>query len=185
MYTTKSILLCLALGFASVAYAALNPITVRVEQKNKTQSDGPKTTQSRSLKVLLANSSKQDYSALNVKYFLFARDVESKNLVLLEKGERPADLKGMNTATVETPEVNAQFTDEHSTGGRKFGTQASSGGSSNFAKGKKVEAAGQKIVGYAVQVFDKAGKLMGEAYEPLSMKEQVSKAAGAAAATPR
>jgi hypothetical protein len=170
MRLPPSALFCLTLAFASIADAALYPITVRVEQKNKSQTDGPKTTQTKELKVLLGNSTKQEYSGLKVKYLLFARDVLSKDISLLEQGERPADLKGMNTAVVETPEVTATFTDEHSSGGRKGGNQVGAN-----SKSKKVEASGQKMVGYAVQVFDAAGKLIGEAYGPLSMKEQVTK----------
>ena len=153
----------LALAFA--AHAEVSPLRMRVEQVNKTDTEKSAKTQKRSLKVTVSNSAKQDFSGLKLKYTTFVRDMKNKDLLILDEGEKSADVKAMGNEIVETPTVTASSVEEHYEG--KMGK----GGKSS---GKKVPASGYKMYGYGVQLFE-GGKLVAEEFNPPSLKEEASK----------
>jgi hypothetical protein len=131
-------------------------VRVRTEQSNKL--DIEKTTKSaaRSLKIFVSNASKEMID-VKVKYLFFGRDAKGKDVVVVDQGEKPIQVKPLATEMIETPTAKATFIEAHA------------------EKNKKVEASGIKFIGHAVQVFQ-SDKMVAEYYDPLSVKEQVGKA---------
>ena len=163
----------LALVFVSAAALAsgaeISPISLRVEQVSKDQHNNFTHKQEKSLKVALTNSSAQDLNAVKIKYFYFARNVKTRDVIVSAKGEVSADVKSHATATFETPGVTMSYTEEHTEGNpfaNKNGNNKTNGG---MAKTKKVEASGKRFDGYGVQVFN-GGALAGEYFSEPSLK---------------
>jgi hypothetical protein len=155
-----SFLLCLTvtvLSIPAVAVAEPSPVHVRTEQSNKLEVEKKYTRNAgRSLKIFVSNGAK-DSVDLKVKYFVFGRDVASHDFVTIDQGEKPIQVKGFATEMIETPTAKATAIDAHAD------------------KAKRIEAAGIKFVGHAVQVFQ-ADKIVAEFYEPTTVKEQIGKA---------
>jgi hypothetical protein len=168
-------LLIAALALPFTLAAAPSPISIRVEQVNKSDNAKHGKTQSRMLKVNITNGSADDKSGLVVKYWVFAKEVKDRDLVVLGKGELPAQVKSHGTEIVETPTFTAKSTEDHYE--MKKPEKGRSGQKNNKGPqlGKKIEGGGEKMAGYAVKVFD-GGTLVAEAYEPLGMKEQMGDA---------
>lgn len=161
MKLSVPLLLCTALlGFLPSLRAETSPVSVEVKQESKTETSKDKLTktQRRTLKVMLVNSSKAEVT-VKVKYAFFGHGLKEHDLTMLDSGDRDATLKPSGTETVETPPTSISYSDEH------YDAKAK----------KKIEGTGNKVVGWGVQVF--AGdKMVAEAYEPLSMKDQMGKA---------
>jgi hypothetical protein len=152
------------LGHLVTAGAQVSPVTVRVEQVAKSESEKFSRTQKRSLKIAVTNASPEDKS-LKVKFYFFGKDSGENDLLLLEKGERAATVPARQTVTIETPTVSRRAVEEHYAG--------KSGGQGGARRGKKVEASGQRIVGHGVQVFE-AGKLVAEYFTQPEFKAKVA-----------
>jgi hypothetical protein len=150
---------CLALlagVFLSPLHAAPSAVRVRVEAVNKSETEKDKKTQKRSLKVFVSNSSKEALE-LKVKYVIFGRQLaERKEFVTVDEGQLPASVAPMETKQVDTLPATSTSVEEH------------------YEKTKKVEASGNKIVGYGVQILQ-GETVVAEAYDPPSMKEQFGK----------
>lgn len=168
----KFLPLLFVLVCAAAVHAGPGPITMRVEQVNQSHAEEFSKTQKRSLKVHLANGSAQPMSGLKLKYWIFGREVKDRDVVLLEKGERGADVKARDTEIVETSHAAAKSTEEHY---EMESVRLRRGRRGTAQLGKKVEASGTKIIGHAVQLWD-GKKLIAEAYEPAGMKEEIGKA---------
>lgn len=158
----RSSLLVLAavFGLTCVVNAETSPINISIEKANKTESNAKDKshTERRSLKITLSNSSKADVS-VKVKYTWFGHGVTGHDVVIVDQGDKDATVKASGSEVVETAPTSVTFTDAH------------------YDNKKKVEASGNKIIGYAVQVMGASGdKPLAEAYEPASMKDQVGKA---------
>lgn len=151
---------------APAAFAQVSPVSIRVEQITSTDSDkkGVKHEQSKSLKIHLTNSSRQDFSGLRVKYYFFAKDVKSRDTSVHKDGETTADVKAASSATVETPSVSSSYS-EDSYQGKKGGKRGGGGG-------KKVEGTGDRLVGYGARLYD-GDKLLTEFFSQPSYKELV------------
>jgi hypothetical protein len=150
------------IGFVSNASAQVSPFRVRVEQVAKSETEKYTKTQKRSLKIFVSNSSKEA-SELTAKYYFFGREAKGNDVVKLDEGAKPVSSKPLSTEMVESGTVTSVFEEEHA---------------SSYSKGKagkKTEATGTKILGFAVQVFQ-GDKMVAESYDPPSMKEQISKA---------
>lgn len=153
------------------ARAEISPFRVRVEQVSKSETEKHTKTQKRSLKIFVSNSSKEP-AELIAKYYFFGRELKGNDVVTLDEGAKPVSAKALGTEMVESAIVTSVSEEEHSSG------YSSRGGSSRSSSGKRVEASGTKILGYAVQVFQ-GEKMVAEAYDPPSTKEQVGKAPAA------
>src|SRR5215212_4196212 len=141
MSSFRPLSLLFLLTVAPVAFAQVSPVSIRVEQVSKTENDKYKHTQKRSLKVFLTNASEQDRSGLTVRYYFFGKSVGDKDAILMEKGERPASVASHKTEVVETPAVSKTAIEAHS----EKGGQGKAG--------KKVEASGDKLLGYGAQLY--------------------------------
>ena len=150
------------LGLLPSAHAEISPFRVRVEQVAKSESEKTAKTQKRSLKIFVSNASKEP-AELIAKYYFFGREAKGHDVVKLDEGAKPVSSKALGTEMVESGIVTAVF------------EEARSSGYSKGKPGKKEEATGTKILGFAVQVFQ-GEKMVAESYDPPSMKEQVGKA---------
>lgn len=168
-------LACALLVVLSPARAEISPFRVRVEQVAKSESEKHTKTQKRSLKIFLSNSSKEP-AELIAKYYFFGREASGKDPVKLDEGAKAISSKPLGTEMVESAIVTATSTEEH------YGS--SSQGKGKGGSGKKVEASGTKILGFAVQVFQ-GEKMVAESYDPPSMKEQIAKAYPATKPAPK
>ncbi len=167
-----AIALALFALLAAPLHAAVSPIHMDIEQHSGTKQPQAKAgkraqganTQHRSLTIKLSNNSAEPIDGLVVKYFFLGHDVKDHNVKVLKQGERKSSLSPRGSDTVESEEVTSVYTDAHSEA--KKGKGKSKGGS------KKVAASGQKIIGYAVQVFN-GSKVEAEYYSETSYKAKV------------
>ena len=156
---------------SSIVHAQISTVSFRVEQETKQEEppgakDHYTKTQKRTLKVYLTSSSKVDTN-VKIKFTFFGHPIASHEVGPIDGGEKEATLKPSVEQEVDTPTTSQTYTEEHYPLKSKV----------------KVPASGNKLTGFGVQVFVDE-KLMGESYEPLSMKDLMGKAPAAAAATP-
>jgi hypothetical protein len=148
-------------------------VSVRVEQETKQSEPNIKDihtkTQKRTLKVFLTNSSKED-TTVKIKYTYFGHPISGHEVVPIDQGEKEDTLKPSETKEVDTPSSSQTYTEEHYPPGKGVNKV-------------KIPASGNKLTGYGVQVYV-GDKLMGESYEPMSMKDLMGKAPSAAIAAP-
>jgi hypothetical protein len=160
-------------AFASNVHAQTAAVSVRVEQETKQEEPNLKDhftkTQKRTLKVFLTNSAKEDTN-VKIKFAYFGHPIASHEVTKISEGEKEDTLKPSETKEVDTPTNSQTYTEEHYPPGKG-------------ANKVKIPASGNKLTGYGVQVYV-GEKLMGESYEPLSMKEQMDKAPAASVAAP-
>jgi hypothetical protein len=135
-------------------HAEILPVSVRVDQISKSDNDKTSKTQTKSLKIALSNNSAVEMTHLSVKFYFFGKDVQDKDIVVLEQGEKFSDLKPRGRDALETANFTATV---------KEGKPS---------KNKRAEDTGTKFVGYGVQVSDK-GKVVGEYFSLPSLKEKV------------
>jgi hypothetical protein len=156
MHISKFLLLAVsaAVAFSTSAHAALRAVSIRVEQQAKTESEPDKKTATRKLKILLSNSSQEELT-LKVKWALLGRDLDKKEVSVVEEGELLATVKARGTDVQETRLSKPQVVSE---------ARAEPGR-------KRIPAKGVRFVGYGVQVF-KGEELVAEAFDPPSMKEE-------------
>ncbi len=158
----------------SPAQAQVSPFRVRVEQVNKSDNEKFNKTQTRSLKIFVSNSSKEA-AELIAKYVFFGREIKGNEVVKIDEGEKAVSVKPLGTEMVETGSATTKMEEAHSAStGKGKGGGGNSSGKGN-SPGKKVEASGHKFVGYGVQVYQ-GDKLVAESYDPLSGKEEWTKA---------
>lgn len=143
--------------FAPAAFAQVSPVSMRVEQVSKTETDKYKHTQKRSLKILLTNASPQERAGLTVRYYFFGKGVGDNDIIVMDKGEKQASVGSNKTEVIETPAVTKTALEAHSEKG--------AGGKG----GKKVEASGEKLVGYGAQLYE-GDKLLTEYFSGPSYK---------------
>jgi hypothetical protein len=172
----------LFLGFLALhAPAAIAPISrVNISVEQHSSSKLPKATpghppvsniaQHRSLTIRLTNMTGDAIDGIVVKYFFIGHDVKDHKLKVLQHGERKATLAPRKTEAVESEEAVNTYTEAHSELSKSKG--GSKGKSKGGAKATKVPASGQKVVGYAVQVFV-GSKLETEEYSSSGYKQIV------------
>ncbi len=164
------------------ANAAVSPVSLAVEPHDSSkrpkgkpgQSSQSNIQQHRSLTIKLTNISSEPVSGLVVKYFFIGHDMKDHKMKVLQHGERKADLPTRKTETVESEEAVNAYTEAHTAMSKSKGN--SKGKSGNRSSAKKVAASGQKVMGYAVQVF-RGGKLEVAEYSADSFKEIVGTSA--------
>ena len=167
-------LLAITFVAAPGAHAQLSPLVVTVNVQGKTDRDVGTTpkkggvmpkvevSEEKHLEILLTNRSANDYANLTVTYFLFASDIDTKELSVLKSGSRTTNVPGLGKAQVETESATAKYTRAYQ--------KKSAGQLTN------VPASGQKFAGYGVRVS--AGqKILYEKYEPAELKDKASSAA--------
>lgn len=154
---SPAIALGLAIGFFPTPnHAEVSPVRVRVELTSKNDTTSYKSVQSRTLNIIVSNSS-SELLDLKAKFAVFGRDIKTQEIVTIEQGEIPVSLKARGTEKVQSQTAHAVAEEE------RVGS-----------KGKS-EAFGYKIIGQAVQIM-KGDIVMAESFEPASMKDSFGKA---------
>lgn len=162
MFFLRRALLCFlaTCALAPLSYAQVSPISIRVEPVSNTDNDKFKKSQTKTLKIHISNRSDQDRAGLRVKYWFFGKDVKDRDLAVLKEGETKTDLKARATEMVESARAEAIAVEAHGGGKGK----------------KKVEASGDKFVGYGVQILE-GDKLLAEYFSQPSLKASARSAA--------
>lgn len=166
MRTVLLFMLGASVILTGTGHAQVSPVSVRIEQLVKSDTEKFAHIQKRSLKIAVTNASSEDKNALKLKYFFFGKDAGENDMLLLEKGARTANIPARQTVIVETPTISRKFVEEH------YDTKKG-GGQRGARISKKVEASGQKIVGYGAQVFE-GDKLEAEYFSQPSLKAKVA-----------
>lgn len=122
--------------------------------------------QSKELEITVSSVSKAPPSGLRLKWFMYGRDLKSSSVSVLRSGEAKVALGSKGSQVINSAKVETKSTPEHSVVSRSRGRGGSGGGRVSV---KKVEATGDKYIGYGVQVF--AGdKVVAEIYDPPGIK---------------
>jgi hypothetical protein len=168
------ILLAAIFALSPLVHAQGTSVQVRVEQETKQEfpnlKDRHTKTQKRTLKVFLTSSSKEDAN-VKIKYTYFGHPEGGHDTVAVSQGDKDVTLKPSVTQEEDVPTASVTYVEEHYPPA-KPGSAA-----------KVIPASGNKLTGYGVQIFE-GDKLVGESYEPLSMKEEMNKAPAAKTAAP-
>jgi hypothetical protein len=167
---TLSLLLSLFAATALSLHAQISPIRMTVEQVSKSEvkgKTGAEKTQVRSLNINLVNNSNESFDGLEVKYWFFGRDMKSREVKVINAGERKSSLTPRAKELVESESVSSSYVEEH--------YEVAKGKGGKGGKPTKVPASGAKIMGYAVRVM-KDGKVLAEYYSEPSYKERVNAA---------
>lgn len=155
-------LFALQIGLSGTATAEPSPVSLRVEQSTHNDTPNPKErwnrTHDRKLHIYASNQTSSPIE-LKVKYEIFGRDQLMHNIVKVNEGEYPLEVKAHETGSVDSTEAKTTSTDQ------RFDPKLK----------KMADASGSTIVGAAVQVLQ-GDKIVAEWYEPAAMKEQWGKA---------
>lgn len=172
----KTLTFLVGLIFALTLHLHAQGGSVRVDVVQNVKSNGSAkngvTTQSRTLVVTLNNNSKVQMDNLTMKYWFFTREVKGGGGLSVHKtGENKVSLGPVGKQVLTTENVTNTYTAQHSevTSNQVRGAN---GQMVNVPNIKRVEASGQKIVGYAVRVFD-GEKIVGEYYSEPSLKQKM------------
>ena len=178
--TLQSILLATALAFTGgPANASFHSSPVRLDVRvhggdshaRISRSSGVKHDQKEELEITVSSVSKNLPSGLQLKWFMFGRDLKSNRVGVLRSGDAKIELGGRGPQVIRSAKIEAKSTPEHSVVSRGRGRGGRSGGSRGSVK--KVEATGDKYIGYGVQVLN-GSKVVAETFDPPSLKQSVS-----------
>ena len=133
--------------------------------------------QTKELDITVSSVSKTVPSGLRLKWFMYGRDLKSGGVSVLRSGEAKVALGSNGSQVITSAKVETKSTPEHSvvSKGRRGGSNGSNGGAGGGARisVKKVEATGDKYIGYGVQVL--AGdKVVAETFDPPGVKGSVT-----------
>jgi hypothetical protein len=123
----------------------------------------PKTTitQDKQLEITMANGTPTEYKGLTVKYYVFAKDLTSKEVSIPKLGKQNVDLPGLGSVKVKSATVVTTYSEQYS---------KKSQGEIEFVPEK-----GQKYIGYGVQLFS-GDTLLAETFEPPDLKSKLGTA---------
>lgn len=137
--------------------------------------DLPKTntdtvTQHRTLDIALTGKARSNEARV-VKWTVFGKNLKNNNIRVLGSGEIKLAFDAQGSAKVQSKEVTCTYTPEHSVveNNRGRGLNNRNGNNNTLPRAKRVEAEGEKYLGYSVQVLDGA-RVVGEASDPIGIK---------------
>jgi hypothetical protein len=154
----------------STATAQISPIRISVNVTGHTDTERakapkkggiiPKTTvtQDKQLEITLANGTPTDYKDLTVKYFLFIKDLTSKEISIPRLGKQNIDLPSLGSVKIKSETLVVTHTEQYS---------KKSQGEIAFVPEK-----GEKYLGYGVQVL-RGDALVAETFEPPDLKTKL------------
>jgi hypothetical protein len=116
------------------------------------------TTDPRSLEISLGNTTTGEFPNLKVVYYLFAKDVNEKTVVLAKKGDKTVAVASLG---------KGRFTSE-----TVVMTQHSAFSKTVDGKTETTPAAGFKFAGYGVQVLS-GNQLLAETFDPPELKASI------------
>ena len=125
--------------------------------------------QSKELEITVSSVSKTPPTGLRLKWFMYGRDLKSNGVSVLRSGEAKVALGSNGSQVINSAKVETKSTPEHSVVSRGRGRGNRSPGGGSRVSVKKVEATGDKYIGYGVQVL--AGdKVVAETFDPPGVK---------------
>lgn len=150
-----SLLSLFALFFIAALQAG--PVTVTAQEKSSKKEDAKKheVTQDKQLTIKLDNTSREKLDDLSVKFSFYGKNLVSKSSGPLNQGEIKASIPAGGTTTVQSEHATSTYTERY------------------MSKGKAVDASGEKLSGFSVQVF-KGSELVGEYYSSQDLKQKAA-----------
>ena len=157
----------------STASAQTSPIRISVSVTGSTDTKRakppkkggtiPKTTitQDKQLEITLANTTPADYKGLTVKYYMFTKDLTSKEISIPRMGKRDIDLANLGSAKVKSETLLTTYTTQYS---------KKSQGDLTF-----VPEEGKRFIGYGVQLLS-GDTVLAETFEPPDLKAKLGTA---------
>ncbi len=142
-------------------------------------SSAVKHDQKEELEITVSSVSKNLPAGLQLKWFMFGRDLKSNQVNVLRSAEAKVELGQRGSQVIQSAKIEAKSTPEHSVVSRGRGRGGRGGGSRGSVK--KVAASGDKYIGYGVQVFN-GGKVVSETFYPPSLKQSVGASASSISA---
>lgn len=119
--------------------------------KNRNQ-DISETSETRSMIIEITNRGQKVYEGAKVKYWLFARDMASRDSKVLSSGEETVTLKAMGSVSITSKTAKLTTTTVRDERGRH----------ENGTRKLNPERTGMRYSGYGVAVIDKDGNLIAE-----------------------
>lgn len=136
-------------------------VDVQGEKTRKTESDPSKGRtkssykETRFLQIALGNPNTKELTDVVVKSYIFAKDEESKQIVLMSKGDTKVTLPPMGKQTITTEKAQMGYTGAH-------------------LEGKKnASASGTKFEGYGVQIV-LGDQVIGELFDPKDFRSKTN-----------
>ena len=146
-----------AAPFSSIC-AEPSPVRISVQQESKSDNQKDKKVQSRTLKITLTNSG-ADSLPLRVKYAFFGHGAKGHDTIVIDHSDITTQLQPKSDQTLTTKTQTATFTEAH------------------MDKKTKVEASGQRFIGWGVKVYQD-GKVISEACDPPSLQDDMANMPG-------
>jgi hypothetical protein len=157
----------------STATAQTSPIRISVDVTGSTDTKRAKPpkkggtipkmtiTQDKQLEITVANTTPTGYKGLTVKYYLFAKDLASKEFSIPRMGKQNIDLPGLGSAKVKSETLVTTYATQYS---------KKSEGELTF-----VPEEGKKFIGYGVQLLS-GDAVLAETFEPPDLKSKLGTA---------
>ena len=162
------------------AHAQSGAVSIRVEtiddtdrdyekaKRTRRQASSPEVKdviQKRHLQITLSNHTTQNLANLTVKYFLFTRGLDDKQIQLLKAGKRDVSLGPSASQVINSDEATTIYTPQHTKRVRESG----------MTRFDQIAGSGQKQAGYGVQVFSDQ-TLLAETFDPPEVKSYIGQA---------
>lgn len=148
-------------------------IEVRVaseqDRKDLKNTSADTVTQAKTLHVTLSGKPMSPETRTG-KWKAYGHSAKGHDYTVLESGEFQVELSAQGKQTIESKKITTTHTPEHATVTRGRSTR----GRSATTRTKKVEATGTKFAGYGV-VIKSGGKVVGEAFDPAGLKQEIAK----------
>ncbi|MEA3211397.1 MAG: hypothetical protein QOE70_4454 [Chthoniobacter sp.] len=152
---------------------------VRVEVRVDSESDhkdikgatADTVTQNKTLQIAISGKPRSSETRTG-KWTVYGRDLKGHEVTVLGSGEFKLDLPASGQQKTASTKITTTSTAAHTVATAAASSNKAKGG--NVPKAKKVEAAGVKYAGYGVVVKD-GDKIVGEAFDPVGLKQEVNK----------
>jgi len=141
------------------------------DRKDLPKTNADTVTQHKTLDITLTGKGRSNEARV-VKWTVFGKNLKNNNIRVLGSGEIKLAFDAQGSAKVQSKEVTCTYTPEHSVvenNKRGNGLNKGNGNNNNLPRAKRVDAEGEKYLGYSVQVLDGA-RVVGETSDPIGVK---------------
>jgi hypothetical protein len=186
--TLAVLTLGLAGGWAiSASAASMGLIGIKVDETNDRDRGSSKTscpygtelskttttTEKRGMTIILTNRSPKPSENVTVKYWMFARDLATRDGKVISSGQQKVSLKGLESVEIDAKGASIRNSKkrDNSSGYSGCGTGSNTRGTRKLGS----QRSGLDYAGYGVVVIDSEGKLIAEDFTAGSMRDLVAK----------
>jgi hypothetical protein len=174
-------LLTLSLGFngagrADQMVAANDRVQIEVKvDANNDHKDLPKTNaetviQHKTLDIILTGKARSNEARV-IKWTVYGKNLKNNNVKALGTGEIKLSFDEHGAAKVQSKEVTCTYTPEHAVVENANRVKNLNRNNNVNRTTKRVEAEGEKYLGYSVKVLD-GTRVVGEASDPVGVEEK-------------